>query len=457
MERSPRFALGTSPTAFALALAAASFGCGGSTSDTGGAPFNTDGGGEPSDAGTGHEAGGHVDDGGTNTVDSSVPLPEGVVAVPLHACVPLIYAADFGIGSQSFRLIVDTGSTSLGVAGSGCSNCNVSPLYSPGSTAVDQKKSANAQFGSGSWSGKVYEDSVGPTAATSVPVKIVSITSQNGFFQPGSTCGGKEYHGLLGLSQPASAVQGTNGFFDQYVATKGATDVFAHELCDDGGTLWLGGYDANATSGPPQWVPFTSDFASSAYYAVNLESITVEGTNIPIASGQYQDSIVDSGTSVFLLGSTAYDKLAAALQATAGFKKLLGSKADWFTAPAGQPSCANLSQSKAEIDATLPALTIRFAGGATAKAVATESYLMPYPGAGYCNSLISQPQSQQFPIASLMGAPILRSSVVIYDRAQKRVGFAPHKGCAEQGQQRRLPAPSAPVAVSPRIGYPLGR
>jgi hypothetical protein len=32
-------------------------------------------------------------------------------------------------------------------------------------------------------------------------------------------------------------------------------------------------------------------------------------------------------------------------------------------------------------------------------------------------------------IAAILGAPILRSNVVIFDRANHRVGFAPHTAC----------------------------
>ena len=36
---------------------------------------------------------------------------------------------------------------------------------------------------------------------------------------------------------------------------------------------------------------------------------------------------------------------------------------------------------------------------------------------------------QPFPLASILGAPVLRSNVVIFDRAKKRIGFAPHAPC----------------------------
>ena len=452
MQRSLSLCFGALSSSTLLALSLASIGCGGSSSD-GGVP--SEGGGSPD---AGGDSGNQTDsatppppDGGGNQTDSATPPPpDGVIAVPLLACVPLVYGADFTVGTQDFRVLVDTGSTSFGVAGSTCTTCNTTPLYTPGASAVDQHKTATSQFGSGQWKGEIFEDSVGPSGMVSVPMKLVSLTSQTGIFQDGSTCGGKPYQGLLGFSQPASAVAGTNGFFDQFVANKKGADVFATELCDDGGTLWLGGFDPAATTAAPQYVPFTTDSLSSAYYSVDLQSISVNGTSVPITGSQSNDTFVDTGTSAFILADTVYSKLTAAIAAAPGVSSMLGST--FFTQSGnGLPGCANLKQTKAEIDAALPALTLKFAGGVSVQALATESYLMPYQGLGFCNALLSQPAAQ-FPIGSILGAPIMRSNVFIFDRAQKRLGIAPHKECPSARTVGRKATLVSAAPLPPRIG-----
>ena len=92
----------------------------------------------------------------------------GLITVPLTACDPNVYAADMTIGgSQDFHLYLDTGSTTLAVAGLGCPSCSaagVETLYQPGPTAVDQKVAASAMYGAidpSGWSGEIYEDWVG--------------------------------------------------------------------------------------------------------------------------------------------------------------------------------------------------------------------------------------------------------------------------------------------------------
>ncbi|HEX8790443.1 MAG TPA: pepsin-like aspartic protease [Polyangiaceae bacterium] len=358
--------------------------------------------------------------------------PTGVVSVPLSSCVPTVYTLPGTIGgSQMFQLVLDTGSTSLGVAGMGCSCGGVSPVYTPGPTAVDQKQMASSQFGSGSWSGEIYQDSVALGSSQTAPTKLVSIASQTSFFEPlmcDSKSGGMQ--GLVGFGPSAAAVSGTNGFFDQYVATNHVPDVFATELCETTGTLWLGGFDATATTAAPQYTPLAADVSSTYYYTVNLASITVGGTTVPVGSGgQLPDSVVDTGTSVFILNANAYNGLTAALEGDAMFKQLFG--ATFFPAVNSQnTACQTLSQTKAQLDAALPELTLTFGSnpGVSVKAVATESYLFNY-GGQWCSSLFGADSNTIGPLAGIMGSPVLRSNVVIFDRAQKRIGFAPHAPC----------------------------
>jgi Eukaryotic aspartyl protease len=403
-----------------LVLAGAS-GCSGSTAadsnqadPDSGDPGSDDGGGTSPDAG--EDAGG-----------------PSVQAVPLSSCVPTVYTAPTTIGgSEVFQLLLDTGSTSLGVAGKGCSCGGVTPVYTPGSSAIDEKQSAQSQFGIGSWSGEIYQDSVAVGSSSAVPTKLVDISQESNFFHPiqcDSQSGGTQ--GVLGFGPAASAVAGTNGFFDQYVNTSNVPDVFAVQLCETTGTLWLGGFDPSATVGPPQYTPLAADLSSQYYYSVNLASVSVGGVTVSVTTGaQLPDSVVDTGTSAFLLNSTAFNALATAIQSDASFKQVFGSS---FFPPSNSQnlSCVAVNQTKAELDASLPALTLNFGptgSGISVKAVATESYLFTYNNQ-WCAALLGVDQSSLGPLAGIIGSPVLRSSVVIFDRAQKRIGFAPHAAC----------------------------
>jgi hypothetical protein len=353
--------------------------------------------------------------------------------VPLQACLPLVYTAPVTVGAQTFQMNLDTGSTSLGVASSACPNCGVTPVYTPGATAVDQMTTAMSQYGSGSWSGEVYQDSVGFASDPSVPLRFVAINTQSNFFNSNIMCGssGQSYQGIIGFDRATAAVAGTSAFFDQFVAAKGIPDVFATELCDSGGTLWLGGFDPNATTAPPLYTPVTTDFASMYYYTVDLETIGVAGSSaVMIATTQFPDTVVDTGTSGFVVPTAAFDSLAAAIAGTHGFQQAFGANAGaaWFSS---QAPCGAAGMTKADIDATLPALTLSFgaAPGVSIQVAPSESYLMRYGAYGWCSTMIALPQGQMFPLAAIMGAPFLRAQVTIFDRANARIGFAPHAAC----------------------------
>jgi hypothetical protein len=405
--------------AFSVTLALAQLAtsaCSGSASPPGDGLFDV-GSRTPPDAGRDVEA---------DVAEAEAP-PE-VAAVALSSCIPAVYTGAFNIGGgQLFQLSVDTGSTTLGVASALCSECAVEPLYAPGPTATDQHETAVSQYGSGSWSGEIYRDSVGAGSEAATPVDLVAIDTQVNFFEPlqcDSPSGGMQ--GILGLGPSPSALPGTHGYFDELTAKGTVRDAFAIELCDSGGTLWLGGYDARALTAGPQYTAFTKDMFSAYYYTVNLVSVSVSGTTVPIASSPYTDTVVDTGTSIFLLGTDAYAALTTAIASDPQFQNIFGGMS-FFSSP----GCATVPQTKAALDASLPPLTLTF-GSSPAMTLTeppTESYLFPYGEGQWCPALDGAIQGNSFPLASILGAPMLRSNVTIFDRANQRIGFAPHTAC----------------------------
>jgi Eukaryotic aspartyl protease len=412
-------------------------GGGGNTGDSGESPPQKDSGIviQPFDAGlpeTSEPETGPVEAG----PEAEAQAPLGLVTVPLSGCVPYYTAnVSLGGGAEPFSLLLDTGSTTLAVASSACTDCSVSPLYTPGAPAVDQHQTATSTYGGGEmWSGEIYSDSVSvgtPTASTSV--RLVAIDTQSEFFSAPITCGTSATpytnQGIIGFAPGSSAVMGTNGFFDQLVAGGSVSNVFATELCDMGGTLWLGGYDTTAVTAPPQYTSLSASAFDSFLYAVDLEQVTVAGASVPVPTGGYTESVVDTGTSIFILAPAAFTEVTAAISADAGFQSVFGaSGASFLSSP---DNCVNLTQTAAEIDAALPPMSLVFgtSPAITVTATATESYLVSYSPGLWCPSLYSNAPSADLPLASIIGSPMLRSSVVIFDRGGMRLGFAPHAPC----------------------------
>src|SRR5262249_44033883 len=99
----------------------------------------------------------------TSTTTTTL-LPSSLPAVSLTGCAQSGYIAPVTIGSQTFGLIVDSGSTTLGVGAASCAGCveiGVSPLYTAGASATDVGATTGEMFGDGtSWAGTVFRDEV---------------------------------------------------------------------------------------------------------------------------------------------------------------------------------------------------------------------------------------------------------------------------------------------------------
>ncbi len=374
---------------------------------------------------------------GTACSPASVPADAGpdaasdasvAIAVPLSACTNLAYVAPVTIGAQTFPLLLDTGSTTLGVAGAACTTCGAAtPLYTPGSTAADQNATANGQFATGTWDGEIYSDAVSVGPSPSVPMRLVSIASQSNFLQT-TTCGAYvAYDGVLGLSRALEALPGTDGVLDAFAAS-GLPDVFATELCDGGGTLWLGGFDASVVTGSIDYTPLSSDLIGEYYYSVDLETISVDGTGVSeaIPASPYLDTPIDTGTTAIVLPPAVVSALGDAISSTPGYQQIF--TYDLFKQPTG---CATSTATKSDVDTALPSLTFTFGKGASAISVSTlpsESYLHAPPNR-WCSTFYPLAPSSTFPFAAILGAPFARSRVLVFDRAGAQLGFAPHAPC----------------------------
>ena len=374
---------------------------------------------------------GSAPDGGRATSDAAPVVPTTKIAIPLTGCAPFYTAAVTIGGTQTFQLAVDTQSTTLAVAGRDCPTCaeaGVAPVYQPGSSAVDKHVMASSLYGAGTigWTGDVYADTV-QMGGVGIPAttEIAVMQTEMGLFGTGAKapCGLGE--GIVGLAPADIAVPGTNGFFDQLVAT-GAPDVFAVELCNSGGALWLGGYDPARALAPPQFTPLVSD----QFYAVQLSGITVSGKSLGLPSSAFGSgtTILDSGGPLFYVPLAVFSALTAAIAAAPAFQQTVGGT-NWFSSG----GCMLLSQPRAQLDAMLPRLTVTFGSGPgiSIDANATSSYLVAYPYDGqtyWCPGIAAWDPSWGSNIDADLGGPFL-DSIVIFDRENQRVGFAPHADC----------------------------
>jgi hypothetical protein len=364
-------------------------------------------------------------------------MDAGVVAVPLRGCLnsPLV---DVTIGGQTFTLSMDTGSSTLAVAAQGCSGCTgVSPLYAPSTNATDLHETVSSEYGTGNngWSGEGYSDIV-RVNGISTRVSFSAIQSSDNFFFA-TTCptptgtDDASYQGIIGFGPDAILVKGTTSYFNSAASAGAIADTFAVELCNNGGTLWLGGYDPMAVASPVQYTPMTQ----KSLYAVSWEATSV-GTSSSaspiVMPASAAESLIDSGGEELDVPDAAFTAITSALEADASVSSILGPK--WFSTTTPQFSnCLTPGLTPAQIDAALPPLIMHLAAGVDVTLNATESYLaVLYDGAGntsYCQALLDSTSTGLGDTLTYLGQSIMRGHVAVFDPANHRLGIARGPAC----------------------------
>ena len=371
-------------------------------------------------------------DGGHDTVDAGPPPPDalviGVEAIPLTTPDASYYnvALTFG-GSQQFEMDLDTGSTSIAVAGTACTTCGVTKHYSPGTAATDMHKTARTEYADGSgWSGEIFGDMVGLGYETPpVPIDFVSISTQTQFFD------GSSYEGIMGLGPKYLLEPGTTAYVPAATAA-GATPIMAFELCATHGNMWLGGFDPAAGQGDVQYTTMLPiDGNNNPFYSIDIDDMLIGTASLGMTAPDFQQPIIDTGTSLAYLPTVVDTALLAKINADPGFVA---------TFP-GQTISENRCVSSAgvtaaQVDAALSPLVLKLpvAGSddITISAPATSTYLYDNGGGTYCMAYFDGGNDG----GATLGDSFIRGFLTVIDLQANRIGFAPDAGCAVTGDAR---------------------
>lgn len=368
------------------------------------------------------------------------PCVVGLSALGLNGCVQSDYTAQVTLGGQSFSMLLDSGSTTTAVATPQCANCLVTPTYTPGSTAVDQARTAQAAYGDGTgWQGKVYMDTLlaGTTQRALTPVttmRVAAITKDTDPNQPfftGSTCGQSfdksAYQGILGLGPTDLALNYTDSFMDKVAATGKLTyDAFAVNLCDLGGQMWFGGFNPTAVTQAPNFTPMVTKNAEGNYYAIAIDDLLVGSTSVGLSSDALGPAVVDTGTAVYVMSQPAFMATTALIEADA---KFLEHFPKGFFA-AGTCAASAQGASAAVVGSALPSITLTMPSGGSLSGMevtmsATKSYLLPRlesTGLVFCPTLAIGG-------TTVLGSSFMRGQVLVFDREHEQIGFAPEAAC----------------------------
>jgi len=211
---------------------------------------------------------------------------------------------DIGTPAQTFNVIFDTGSSNLWVPSDQCPlweiACRFHNRYDhdDSSTYVANGTDFEIQYGSGSMSGFVSQDTV--------CIAGVCVTDQlfaEATHEPGLAFLAAKFDGILGMGFPQISVNHITPPFHSMIE-QGVVEapVFGFWLNRDpngeeGGELTLGGSDPNHYSGEVTYVPVDRE----GYWEVTMDDMAMDGNTIGCNGGC--TSIVDTGSSL-LVGPT---------------------------------------------------------------------------------------------------------------------------------------------------------
>ncbi|KAM6501325.1 acid protease [Amanita muscaria] len=212
----------------------------------------------------------------------------------------VIYTASIGVGVPPtyYNLIVDTGSSNTWIG--------ANKRYSS-KTGTKTSNKVSVTYGSGSFSGTEWLDTVKITSGLVIPKQSIGVASQSTGFSP--------FDGILGLGpigltvgtlSPASSAKiptvVDNAFAKKLISTKSTAISFSpHGTMSNKGELTWGGVDTSKFTGSINYATLTTTYPASAYWGVD-QSISYGLVPIlPLTAG-----IVDTGTTLCLVATDAF-------------------------------------------------------------------------------------------------------------------------------------------------------
>jgi len=321
--------------------------------------------------------------------------------VPISNFMNAQYFSEITIGTppQTFKVVLDTGSSNLWVPSSECGSiaCYLHSKYDSSASSTYHKNGSNFEirYGSGSLSGFVSQDTVSIGDITIKGQDFAEATNE-----PGLAFAFGRFDGILGLGYDTISVNGIVPPFYKMIEQKLVDEpVFAFYLGDTEGEseVVFGGVDKNAYEGKITTIPLSR----KAYWEVDFDSIALGDD---VAELENTGVILDTGTSLNALPS----QLAEMINAQIGAKK-------------GYNGQYTIDCSKRD---SLPDVT--FGLGGHKFAIGPNDYILEVSGSCISTFFGMDMPAPVGPLA-ILGDAFLRRWYSIYDAGSNTVGLAKAK------------------------------
>ncbi|KAJ8507992.1 hypothetical protein ONZ45_g9695 [Pleurotus djamor] len=256
-----------------------------------------------------------------------------------------------GTPPQPMNVILDTGSSDLWVADTACTTCDsTTPLFNPGqSSSMRGGTSGTAgggqrvtiRYGSGAVAGAVSQDTVSMGPFSFPGQTFLAVDQTTSGLLDGSVSG------ILGLAFGAISSTRSTPFWMNLLNNQDSANRLAQpemsfylhrlrgvpgvQLEQAGGSFTLGGRNTSLFQGEVEFLPLTGG-STRTFWLLNLASITVNGQNVRVSTGDAGVSAIDTGTT--LIGGPTADVQAiwAAYPTLSLCKEWMGFfVVDWYT------------------------------------------------------------------------------------------------------------------------------
>ncbi|PCH35995.1 acid protease [Wolfiporia cocos MD-104 SS10] len=250
----------------------------------------------------------------------------GIDIINQDADSSYIGTVTIGTPSQSFPVVLDTGSSDLWLATTSCTSCpDQTPEFNPSSSSTlvqnntsGQNSEIEIQYGSGAVKGTLASDTVSMAGFT--------VDSQTLLLVSDVTSGllGGNVSGILGLAFEALASTQATPFWEALVNDKQMSSpeisFWLTRFIDDadatpeepGGVFTLGGTNSTLYTGSIEFQSLV-DSSSPTFWMLDVSSVTVQGKSVSIPTGSSAQAAIDTGTTLIGGPSEAVKNVYAAI------------------------------------------------------------------------------------------------------------------------------------------------
>ncbi|KAM4650432.1 beta-secretase 1 [Discoglossus pictus] len=342
------------------------------------------------------------------------------------------YYVEMTVGTppQTLNILVDTGSSNFAVGAAPHPFLKRYYHRQRSRTYQDVRRGVYVPYTQGKWEGELGTDLVtiphGPNVT--VTANIASITESDKFFINGSN-----WEGILGLAyaEIARPDDTLEPFFDSLVKQTRVPNIFSLQLCGAafsnnesdmttsvGGSMVIGGIDPSLYMGSIWYTPIRKEW----YYEVIIVKIEINGQDLRMDCKEYNydKSIVDSGTTNLRLPKRVFDAAVKSIKAASATEKF----PDGFWL-GEQLVCWQEDTTPWHI---FPVISLYLMGEATNQSfkitILPQQYLRPVEDISTSQDDCYKFAVSQSSTGTVMGAVIMEGFYVVFDRANKRIGFA---------------------------------